>query len=202
MPTPFELADTVLNALDALDVADGPHGLYSCHDLEPSRPPTSLYREWNVGLRPALEQLGATELSARSPFAEPSFHLAGLGLCELLIRRVATIKVRRFGSAYRVDDRVDRSEHWAAADVGALLNGLRYPRAERHRCSMVVLMGFAREEHPLERELRQIARDTKGLESAERSWPDRYGRAFSVGVTVWWRPSSMGQGSSVESLNR
>jgi hypothetical protein len=187
MPTPFELADAVLNALDALDVADGPHGLYSCHDLEPSRPPTSLYREWNVGLRPALEQLGATELSARSPFAEPSFHLAGLGLCELRIRRVATIKVRRFGSAYRVDDRVDRSQHWQAADVGALLNGLRYPPTGR-RLSMVVLIGFAREARPLERELREVARDQQGLESVQRCWPDRYGRAFSVGVTVWWRP--------------
>lgn len=197
MPSPSELAETVMNALDALDVADGPHGLYSCHDLEPTRPPTSLYREWNVGLRPALERFGATELSARSPFAEPSFHVAGLGLCELHIRRVATIKVRRFGSAYRVDDRADRSEHWDAADIGTLLNRLRHPRQWQRRLTMVVLIGFAREARPLERELQQIARDMQGLESAERSWPDRYGRAFSVGVTVWWRPPIVAS----ESLN-
>jgi hypothetical protein len=191
MPNPRQLADIVLAALDALDVADAPHGLYAGHDLEPTRAPTSLYREWNVGLRPALERSGATDLYARSPFAHPTFHFPEIGACELLIRRVATIKVRRFGSAYRVDDRADRSAHWADAGIAALTNGLRYPRSDGpRRLSMVVLIGFAREAAPLERELQQLARDTRGLESASRCWPDRYDRAFSVGVTVWWAPPS------------
>ena len=189
MPSRSELADAVITALDALDIADAPHGLYAGHDLDPLRTPTSLYREWTVGLWPALQQLGATDVYARSPFAQPSFHLPEVGRCALHIRRIALIKVRRFGSAYRVDDRADRSARWADADVATLLNRLRYPRAGRfHPVPLVVLIGFAREATPLGRELQQLTRETRGLESARRAWVDRYGRAFSVGVSVWWAP--------------
>jgi hypothetical protein len=182
----------VLDALDQLDQSVEPLGLYACHDLEPRLPPSSLKYEWTAALGPALAKLGATDLYAPSPFDRPRFWLAPLGPCELVLRRVAKIKVRHFGSAYRVDDRVDYANRWARADIPHLLNGLRYPDPDRPRgFQALVLIGFARGAQPFRQELGALKGAMRGLEMLNRSWPDRYGRAFSVGLTAWWLPSAV-----------
>jgi hypothetical protein len=190
MITASQVAATALDALEELDQAAAPLGLYSCHDLDPNRPASHLYREWAAALQPALVRLGATDVSARAPFDRLQFHLAPFGRSELAVRRLAKVKVRRFGSVYRVDDRVDYAARWAKADLPDLLNTLRYPEkgwAKAFR--MVILIAFARETHPFRQELGAVKRDMRGLELLNRSWPDRHGRAFFVGLTAWWPPS-------------
>ena len=139
-------------------------------------------------MRPALVQIGARELYAAAPYDRAIFMLSPFGQCRVTLRRVAKIKVRRFGSAYRVDDRVDYADRWARADIPGLLNELRHPKAQWQKgLQAVLLVSFGREAEPFEREVAALGSSMQGLEFETRAWPDRYGRAFSVGLMAWWR---------------
>jgi len=188
--TASQVVTALLESLDVLDQSLDPHGLYACHDLDPAGSARTLHREWATALQPALVQLGARDFFASAPFDQATFTLSPLGQCQVTLRRLAKIRVRRFGSAYRVDDRVEYPERWRRADIPALLNDLRHPKPQaRNGLHVLVLVGFTREAQPFEKELESMESAMRGLEFQTRTWLDRYGRAFSVGLMAWWRAS-------------
>jgi hypothetical protein len=197
-----QLSQELLNALDSFDEEALPLGLYACEEFQMrDKPYPRLYQEWVLCLAPCLERFGF------KPFLPPpskpndymvregkfSFRLPDKKYGEFHIVRTSKVKVRRFGSAYKVDARAKYAERWRELRLDRRLTDLWKPSSLAESPSvglrLFLLIGFARENEPFGKELTalesQLEWENQNVEYATRIWNDREGRAFFVRTSLW-----------------
>jgi hypothetical protein len=159
----------------------------------PDRKPGPFGPEWYLALRPHLQRQGG---QMRTLYGVPylRFALPKYGEVELLIRRISAIKVRKYGSHYRLDNHVQFRERWAALAMDKHLSNLWKPSSladttVRLRC--IVFIGFGREAEPFGREIAALQKslpwEPHQVVYRTRCWLDRYERGFSVRLAIWAR---------------
>ena len=208
-PIHDHVVDSILDALEAFDLRTAPFGLYACEEYQAQgdQPHPRFRQEWKLCLKPCLAGLGCRPASKlwvpRGPIpGDPGGH-AGLfsfdlpdggGLAEATLVRTAKIKVRKFGSAYRLDRQVKFRERWQALRLNQHLNGLWKPRrwsARDAALQIVLFLGFAAERDPFREELAeleaQVRWDRHDVRFRSRTWPDPHDRFFSLKLAAWSR---------------
>jgi hypothetical protein len=194
--------DNLLSVLEEFDEAVLPFGLYASDDLagtdatkantksKPSR------QEWHKALAPYLQTEGyrAGRLMSINPYTYRIwFHLPELGSVHLTVVRFSKIKVRKYGSSYRVDIHEARAERWKEVDVSRRISRLwKLPDDEASQdIEVVLLIGFDKAKEPLSRELLELQRslkwETKDVVYLTRAWEDKAKRGFAVRLAAWAR---------------
>ena len=195
--TADQLTRELLDALDAFDVKTLPLGLYACDEFRAKdKPFPRLHQEWHLCLKPCLEALGCSAAWADLRGGRFSFNLPDGTRAEMRVVRTSKIKVRKFGSAYRIDVHSKFQERWRELRLDRELSDLWKPSAlaERHiGLRLFLFIGFAKEEKPFGRELAQLEEMLRWNESGTlyetRSWADREDRHFFVRTSAWSRPN-------------
>lgn len=111
--------------------------------------------------------------------------------------RTSKVKVRRFGSAYRMDNHVKHGERWSELRMDRLLSDLWKPSTlayDRHELRLLLFVGFAAEARPFHRELSELQADTDwephGASYETRCWKDRFQRGFGTRLSCWSFPGA------------
>ncbi|MFN3649135.1 MAG: hypothetical protein ACK47B_06100 [Armatimonadota bacterium] len=198
--------EPLFDGLEALDREAAPLGLYASEEYRANGEPFGrLHHEWHRALKPTLERWGCHDLWWRAPHRryDAVHHFGGTAAdgSEVTIAAVklSKIKVRRFGSAYRVDPQRDFSDRWEELGLRRRLSELwkppEYSRRKHYR-DLVLLIGFAREPDPFRAELDELRVDLnweqRGVVCHTRSWEDRYDRRFQVLLCAWIRADGLG----------
>ena len=200
------VARQMIAALAALDEKIPQLGLYSSneYDAPEGKPHPSWKIEWNLALRPALQKLGCSQFSSlgferaypwergdRATFNHVSFNAPGSQRCFVKLIRTAKIKVRHYGSGYKVDRHVDHGERWGKLKMEKRLNELwrpdRFEAATDIR--MVLFLGFDKALRPYHFELTQLKKavnwETHGADLISECWMDKHQRDFNVVAACW-----------------
>ena len=120
-----QLAEELLDALTELDAQTAPLGLYACEEFGMAeRPFPRLHPEWNRAIAPRLKALGGEPGYANLRDGEFTFTLPTGERAELQIVRLSKIKVRKFGSAYRIDNHTSFRERWQALRLDQTLKAV------------------------------------------------------------------------------
>lgn len=195
--TESRLSGELLDALDAFDIKTLPLGLYACEEFRAKdKPFPRLYQEWHLCMKPCLEALGCTTLGANVRNGHFSFGLPDGTQVELRVVRTSKIKIRRFGSAYRIEPHQKFQERWQELRLDRELSDLWKPSAlaEQHiALRLFLFIGFAKEAEPFGKELWQLEAmlrwQEQGAYYQTRSWKDRENRHFFIRASVWSRPN-------------
>lgn len=206
-----DIAPALTMALQHFDSAIGPQGLYAAEEHGVEVPRLRCRHEWDACLMPALQSLDCKCPGGGSPSYNWKFHEHGHALAasfrlpdrrtvHLDMLRISKIKVRRYGSGYQVDRRVDFSARWQKISIPSYLK--RWSPL-RNSLRMLVLVGFDRHRIPLGRELAGVGEDRNathfGWELHTRCWPDPHQRGFNTCAAVWY-PSEAA--SAPQDVNR
>lgn len=188
-----DLCQELMDALEAFDRATAPLGLYACEEyLAKEKPFPRLHQEWQLCLKPRLKALGYQP--GWADLREGEFHsaLPDWTWIRMGMARISKIKVRKFGSAYRVDPHHDYPERWSQLRLDRKLSRLWKPSALTDPSSgldLFLLIAFAEEPEPIEKELAQLREQLQWEENQvacySRSWADRYDRRFHVRLCGW-----------------
>ena len=190
----------LLDALAVFDEKTLPLGLYACEEFRAKdKPFPRLHQEWHLCLKPCLEALGCGSLSASAStirHGDFTFNLPDGTRAEMQVVRTSKIKVRKFGSAYRIEPHNKYQERWNELRMDRELSGLWKPSAlaERHiGLRLFLFIGFAKEDIPFGRELGQLEEmlrwDEHGAHYQTQAWADRAERNFFVRTSMWSRPN-------------
>lgn len=192
MNLPLEIID----ALDAFDRETAPLGLYACEEYRMGDQPfPRLHQEWNLCLKPRLTDLGCVPYNPTSAQVRDGifgFTLPDGSPARLRIVRTAKIKVRKFGSAYRVDPHHKYAERWNELRLDRVISDLWKPSRltpVRQELRLFVFIGFAAESEPFAKEFARLDKQLRwaehGTNFESRWWEDRYDRHFSVRLGAW-----------------
>ena len=195
--TENSLSRALLDALDAFDVKTLPLGLYACEEFRAGdKPFPRLHQEWDLCLKPCLEDLGCTSLWGNVRNGHFSFNLPDTTQAELWVVRTSKVKVRKFGSAYRIEPHQKFQDRWQELRLDRQLSDLWKPSAlaERHiSLRLFLFIGFAKEAEPFGRELGELEVMLRWAEQGAhyqtRSWADRENRHFFIRTSIWSRPN-------------
>ncbi len=199
----------ILEALDAFDRVAGPYGLYAAEEYRMSRKPAGrLQQEWQLGIKPALEAAGCRITYGRPREGNFLFLTEDGASVNLRMVRTSKVKVRKFGSAYRVDDHQRYQDRWDELRLDRELSDLWKPSkvdGKRLSYGIFILIGFASEDPPFGKELGELKRDVdwdrRQVSYDTMTWSDRYGRSFNVRLSSWSRwNTSDGQSPAVQGL--
>lgn len=193
------LSAHVLDVIEAFDAATAPFGLYAARDilLEP-RPKEVLVkfltltqrRPELLDLKPFINKVSNITHWTKQNETEFRFAVPNLGFVDLTLVRTSKIKVRKFGSAYRLDKHEKFEERWAALRMDKRISTVRQ---EGSGVSMLLFLGFDRAARPFERELAELKphqnRESHGVAFVSREWEDRFERKFFVRAALWARLS-------------
>ena len=153
------------------------------------KPHPRLKVEWDQCLKPAMKALGCNPVGQVTyDRTQATIHFRQSStLCCLKVARLSKIKVRLYGSAYRVDPHLDFSARWNEVNLGGLLNDLAkyYSRPG----SLLLFIGFAAESKPFSKELDELQYGKSFQQRFNRAtvriWDDPHGRGFKVLAAVW-----------------
>jgi len=195
--TEDELTHELLAALDAFDRRTLPLGLYACDEFKAKdKPFPRLHQEWHLCLKPCLEALGCSAAWADLRGGRFSFNLPDGTRAEMRVARTSKIKVRRYGSAYRIEPHNKYQERWQELRLDRELSDLWKPSAlaEQHiGVRLFLFIGFAKEAEPFGKELAQLEEmlgwDRNEAHYETRCWADRENRHFFVRLSAWCRPN-------------
>ncbi len=141
----------------------------------------------------ALTKQGISEEARDGAF---NFNLPDKTRAEMRVVRTSKIKVRKFGSAYRLEPHNKYEERWQELRMDRDLSNLWKPSAlaERHiGLRLFLFIGFAKEPEPFGKELAQLSEQLRWSESGSsyetRTWADREDRHFFVRLSAWSRPN-------------
>jgi len=200
---PTTIASDLLDALQAFDREIAPLGLYASQDLAAdvkAKPrkytPVKAARrteEWGRCIVPLLQSCGVSVTERYlSPWALVT--VPDFGYMQLHLVKISKIKVRKFGSRYRVDKHENYAERWAELRMDRLLSDLWSPSAladSTIRLRALLLIGFDKSDDPFRRELIQLREDIDwekhDAELESRAWADRYERGFNIRLAAWTR---------------
>ncbi|BAU14581.1 hypothetical protein LEP3755_51300 [Leptolyngbya sp. NIES-3755] len=203
------LCNTLLAILEQFDETVLPLGLYACDDLVEAEPQSkpSRYQEWHKAIAPYLKMQGYSVGNPRVQMESNSsgkfrpkhsmyrtrFQTPAFGVVNCTVIRFSKIKVRKYGSAYRVDIHEERAERWKETDVSGHISNLwKQPELGKDRyVELVLVIGFDKAQDPLGRELLELQRDLKWEEKKvvylTRVWQDKADRGFGVRLGAWAR---------------
>lgn len=158
----------LLVKLQAFDTAIAPLGLYAAeeHQMQ-DKPRRRLEVEWGQCLKPAMKAMGCNPVGRvfyERDQASIEFRQGGTIGC-LKVIRLSKIKVRRYGSAYRVEEYHSRP--------GGLL----------------LFLGLAAEAEPFASEIDELQAGSSFQQrfsnATTRTWDDPHGRGFKVLAALW-----------------
>lgn len=192
------LCDGIMDALQAWDEATLPLGLYSASEEwvagEKLRP---RYNEWEGAIVPYLTQQNCAAIYYRQGNRlgyRAAFDAPEIGKTNLVVARFSNIKVRKYGSSYRVDKHEKRTERWEELDLSGQISSLwKQPdySGQPLQAKILLLIGFDKTQRPLEREMTELNDalrwEQKNVVFATRTWPDKANRGFGVRLSVWAR---------------
>ncbi|MGI4789597.1 MAG: hypothetical protein ACRYFS_12190 [Janthinobacterium lividum] len=195
--TDANLSLALLEALDAFDQKTLPLGLYACEEHKAmDKPFPRLHQEWHLCLKPCLEAFGCSTGWANIRDGAFNFNLPDKTRAEMRVVRTSKIKVRKFGSAYRLEPHNKYEERWQELRMDRDLSNLWKPSAlaERHiGLRLFLFIGFAKEPDPFGKELAQLSEQLRWDENRAhyetRAWADREDRHFFVRLSAWCRPN-------------
>lgn len=200
-PTEDQLTHALLNALDTFDAKTLPLGLYACEEYRAKdKPFVRLHQEWHLCLKPCLEAFGCSVGWANIRDGEFHFDLPDGTRAEMRIARTSKIKVRKFGSTYRIEPHNRYEERWQELRLDRELSNLWKPSAlaDGHIGPRLFLfIGFAKEADPFGKELAQLREQLRwgenGAQYETRCWADRENRSLFVRLSAWIRPNPLPQ---------
>lgn len=187
--------------LDDFDASIPPLGLYACDDLPAGDRRKARHQEWHRGLKPRLEQIGCPAWRhfyerRDSQGVEATLEVPGIGRTGFKLAKVSKIKVRKYGSHYRVDRLEDFGERWEGLRLERDLSDLWKASSLADldtKMRVVLFLGFDKVEEPFARELSGLERSVpwagRGVTYESRAMRDRYDRNFFIRVSAWARPS-------------
>lgn len=190
----------LLDALESFDQKIAPLGLYASGDLakdEKTRP----WQEWYLCLKPHFQQSGGA--GSRYPCDQGKqnlmshFSLPEIERVYFNLIKISKIKVRKYGSHYRLDKHENYDERWKELKIDKHLGVLLKSPASlvnlRATLNVVLFIGFDKRHDAFADELRQLRQqlkwDERGALYFTRAWPDRYERGFGVRLSLWARPA-------------
>jgi hypothetical protein len=195
-----------LDALEAFDRETAPLGLYACEESgNRPEPAPRLQLEWariaqSLSAAGCRVQTGQIRRRPRAPFNASEvvdFSLPDRGRARMRMIRTSKVKVRRFGSAYRMDLHVKYAERWNELRMDRLLSDLWKPSTlayDRHDLRLLLFIGFAAEARPFHQELTRLEREVDWQRHAAsyetRCWSDRFERGFGVRLCCWSHPGA------------
>ena len=193
--TDTNLSHALLDALDAFDRKTLPFGLYACEEYRvKDKPYQRLHQEWHLCLKPCLEALGCQSIWGNIRNGEFSFNMPDGTRAEMRVVRTSKIKVRKFGSAYRIEPHNKYEERWQELRLDRELSSLWKPSAlaEGHiGLRLFLFIGFAKEAEPFGKELAHLSEQLRwgenGANYETRAWADREDRHFFVRLSAWAR---------------
>jgi hypothetical protein len=110
--------------------------------------------------------------------------------------RTSKVKVRKFGSAYRIQPHQKFQDRWQELRLDRQLSDLWKPSAlaERHiGLRLFLFIGFAKEAEPFGKELGELEVmlrwEEQGAHYQTQSWADRENRQFFIRTSIWSRPN-------------
>ncbi len=193
------------------DASIPPLGLYACEDLPRENSKTSwsrrqvpewrrgvrplyFHQEWNRGLKPHLEQKGCSIYQYPVGEGEVLLDVPDAGRTWLKLIRISKIKVRKFGSHYRLDRLENYQERWDSLDFASALSRLWKPSflAEKEiKMGVVLFIGFDKAQDPFGRELVVLKQsspwENHGVVHENRVLTDLYERGFLTRLSAWAR---------------
>jgi hypothetical protein len=203
-----ELCENLMNVLEQFDEKILPLGLYSCDDL--AEQPVSnrriqrnylrrnyarqSYQEWVMAIEPYLSGEGytASQPHCLKDYVYASrFDIPEIGRVNLTIARLAKIKVRKYGSSYRVDIHEQRAQRWAEMQLDSDISKVwhRAKQANIPGMEILLLIGFDKAKNPLGQELLELQDslhwEEKGVTYLSRAWDDKANRGFRVRLATW-----------------
>lgn len=198
------LSAALLDALETFDKPTLPLGLYACDEFQmKDKPFRWLHQEWPLCLAPYLKALGCHIEYINLRDGQANFTLPDGTYTQLQIVRTSKIKVRKFGSAYRVDSHHKYHERWQALRLDRELSGLWKPSALAEKyidLRLFLFIGFAAEAEPFGKELgaldAQLQWDAHGAGYQTRVWADREDRRFFVRLSLWSRANPQEPGAA------
>ena len=117
-----------------------------------------------------------------------------IGYTTLKLVRISKIKVRKYGSHYRVDRLENYGERWESLKLGKELSNLWKPSSLADRSvkmRVVLFLGFDKVEDPFARELSELGQSVpwgdRDVTYETRILRDRYDRNFSIRMSAWAR---------------
>lgn len=200
-----ELSVKILDVIEEFDAATAPFGLYAARDILLEPRPKEVLGEFSTltQRRPELRSLQPfiNELSHVTNWANENkkgfrFTAPNLGLVDLDLVRTSKIKVRKYGSAYRLDKHENFAARWEQLDLGENIARLWAPLGYYGYHSppdvrMLLFIGFDRAARPFEREFAELKphqnREAHGVTFVSRQWEDRFERKFFVRAALWAR---------------
>jgi hypothetical protein len=203
-----ELCEDLMNVLERFDENILPLGLYSCDDLAEKQVVNHRnhrsypwknyvrqgYQEWVRAIEPHLSGEGYTAIQPhrlKDYVYVSHFDIPEIGRVNLTIARLAKIKVRKYGSSYRVDIHEQRAQRWAELELGSYISKV-WHRAKQSNIpgmEILLLIGFDKAKNPLGQELLELQDslhwEEKGVTYFSRTWDDKANRGFRVRLATW-----------------
>jgi hypothetical protein len=194
------LSRNLLTVLEQFDEAILPLGLYSSNELPDTNQKGKWHlSEWDKAIVPYLKQQHCTIYKLKRHPKSNQHHdayqtwlyIPGLGKVNLTMIRFPKIKVRKYGSKYRIDSHENRSERWQNTEIDRYIYSLWNPsRFETGKYSEVLLLiGFDKAQNPLDKELTELQRslqwEKKGVTYLTRTWEDKAQRGFGIRLALW-----------------
>jgi hypothetical protein len=195
------LAERLLDSLEQFDSDTLPLGLYASDELVENQPPRPRYQEWDKALLPCLKlqipqaSLGYYTLRfsrVNLSTSQTTCHIPHIGNTEIVLIKFSNIKVRKYGSRYRVDNHKNRMQRWKEIDLSGRISGLwKQPDLPQKAARILLFIGFDKSARPLERELGRLHEtlnwEKKAVVYSTRTWRDKAERGFSVRLSAWSR---------------
>jgi len=198
MEHPQALSEALLDALEEFDQSTAPLGLYASEELMAdgqfaSRKSARRPQEWHRCIAPLLQRLRCgVQDYLNDPWAWVT--VRDFGVIRLHLIKISKIKVRKYGSCYRIDNHENYKERWQQLRMDRLLSDLWSPSSLAQsdvRLRILVFIGFDKADDPFGRELSRLHQDlnwdNQGASYSTRTWADRYERGFHVRLSAWTR---------------
>ena len=194
--------------LEDFDRSIPPLGLYACDDLpttdknlftnvqeEVASSRVAAIKTRHLGLKPRLELAGCR---VRTTFLSEghSLDVPDVGETHLKILKISKIKVRKFGSHYRVD----RTENYRRAagtawdstrNCSNLVEGVLSLADGRLRMRVLLFIGFDKADDPFSKELSRLKEavdwDAHDVTYETKVFTDLYERNFHIRLSAWAR---------------
>lgn len=183
--------NAILDRLAYFDEEIAPLGLYAAGDLVGEKPQKMrwveyLFRQQHPEWFGALAGLFGKQATYNAGFLWPKY-----GQISLKISKISKIKVRKFGSKYRIDKQENFAQRWEELhldkEIGHVWSQGHSRRPDETR--IVLFIGFDRVQSPFERELNALKahrnREAHNIVFFSREWEDRYERNFWIRIAIW-----------------
>jgi hypothetical protein len=197
---PADICTALLNALETLDQQLDGFGLYAIREYQKHGdiPHPSLMQEWEMAIRPTLQQIGASA-GGRPKQGLFSVTLKDQRRVGIKVFKLSSVKIRKYGSQHRIDPYRDYSDRWEEIRWEKWLWSLwkadpSYFGYRPFDVRMLVLIAFDDKANPLAKEIDALQQavdwEKHGALYQSRQWADRYGRAIWVRLSAWSYPAS------------